>query len=297
MTASTPSRIGFVGLGRMGVPMCRRLKAAGFAVTAYARNAAGRDKAAALDVPAVDSLAAVAAASDAVITAITDDKALLDVVADDDGLAAQMVPGALLIETSTVSPAASAAAAARLAAGGIAYLRSPVSGSTVTAEAGALTVLVSGPADGFEAARPIYEAFSKKQYHLGDGEQARYLKLALNAMVGATSALLGEALTLARKGGVETATALEVINNSAVASPLIGYKTQTVVTGNYAPAFTVTGMMKDFDLALGIGRGEHVPLPLLAMIRQEYEAAFAAGGGEDDFFVLVREALRAARLE
>jgi len=169
-----------------------------------------------------------------------------------------------------------------------------VSGSTATAEAGALTILASGPRPAFDAVLPVYAAFSKKQYHVGDAEQARYLKLALNAMVGATSALVGEALTLAQSGGVELGAALEVFNNSAVASPLIAYKTKMMTTGDYTPAFEVTGMMKDFDLVLGVGRQEHLPLPLMAQVRQHYEAAYAAGAGDRDFFVLVREAARIA---
>jgi 3-hydroxyisobutyrate dehydrogenase-like beta-hydroxyacid dehydrogenase len=104
-------------------------------------------------------------------------------------------------------------------------------------------------------------------------------------------------LTLARAGGVEMADALEVINNSAVASPLIGYKTKMMTTGDYTPAFEVTGMMKDFDLALGVGRSEHLPMPIIAQVRQQYEAAYAAGAKDLDFFVLVREAARIAGIK
>lgn len=297
MTSIATPRLGFIGLGKMGTPMCRRLKAAGFAVAAYARNDAGAAKAEALGVPAIRSLAELAGASDVIVSAILNDAALRDIVSGAEGLGAHMTAGSVLIETSTVSPEASAAAAAALGAAGVSYLRSPVSGSTATAEAGALTVLVSGPQAAYEAMIPVYAAFSKKQYRVGEAEQARYLKLALNAMVGATSAIVGEALTLARAGGVDMATALEVINNSAVASPLIGYKTAMVTAGNYAPAFEVAGMMKDFDLALGVGRSAHLPLPLIAQVRQQYEAAYAAGAGEEDFFVLVREAARLAGLK
>ena len=132
------------------------------------------------------------------------------------------------------------------------------------AEAGQLTVLASGPRAAYEACLPLYAAFSKMQYHVGMGEESRYLKIVLNAMVGATSALLAEALTVGLKGGLDLAAMLEVINNSAVASPLIGYKTKMLCSGDFTPAFPVTGMMKDFDIALEIGRAEHIPLPLTA---------------------------------
>lgn len=297
MNDTPKPHIGFIGLGKMGTPMCRHIRAAGYEVTGFVRNEAGRDKAASLGIRTEDSISGLAASCGIVVSAIIDDKALADIVSGIGGLARHMKPGSTLIETSTVSPAASATAAALLDAAGITYLRSPVSGSTATAEAAALTVLVSGPREGFDAALPVFATFSKKQYHVGVAEQARYLKLTLNAMVGATSALLAEALTIAMKGGLDMATTLEVMNNSAVASPLIGYKTQMLISGDYTPAFPVTGMIKDFDLALGVGQSEHLPLPLIAQVRQNYEAAYAAGAAEEDFFVLVRQAARIAGLK
>ena len=296
MTTMKP-RIGWVGLGKMGVPICRHIRQAGYEVTAYVRNEAGRASAAKLGVQQADSLAGLAATSDVIFSAISDDAALDDIVSGATGLAAHMKAGQVLIETSTVSPAASARAAAALDRCGAAYLRSPVSGSTATAEARQLTVLVSGPKDTFVAAMPLFETFSKKQFHVGGGEQARYLKIAINAMVAATSALVAEALTLGRKGGLDAATMLDVINNSAVASPLIGYKTKMLVSGDFTPAFSVTQMMKDIDIALSVGRAEHCPLPLTSHIRQQYEAAYAGGNGENDFFVLAREQARLAGLE
>jgi 3-hydroxyisobutyrate dehydrogenase-like beta-hydroxyacid dehydrogenase len=115
------------------------------------------------------------------------------------------------------------------------------------------------------------------------------LKLAINGMVGATAALLAEALAFAGKGGVAPAAALEVIGQSAVASPVIGYKRDMIVRGDYAPNFTVEQMMKDFDILLSVGRAVHSPLPLAAQIRQQYEAAWLNGQAQKDFFVLVKE--------
>jgi 3-hydroxyisobutyrate dehydrogenase-like beta-hydroxyacid dehydrogenase len=282
-------RVGFVGLGKMGTPMCRHISAVGFDVTAFVRNDAGRAKAVAIGVNAADTLAEVTLGANVVISAITDDQAMINIVSGPAGLAANMKRGSTLIETSTVSPQASEQVAQLLSAAGIDYLRSPVSGSTATAEARQLTVLASGPRGCFDRSLPILQCFSAKQYHVGEGEQARYLKLVLNTMVGATSALLAEALAIGRSGGLDMATMLEVVNNSAVASPLIRYKTQMITDDNYASAFPVTGMMKDFDIALALAREQHVPLPLLSHIRQSYEAAFVNGAGDQDFFVLVKQ--------
>jgi 3-hydroxyisobutyrate dehydrogenase-like beta-hydroxyacid dehydrogenase len=278
-------RVGFVGLGKMGTPMCRHIRAAGNDVTAYVRNDTGRAKAALIDVRAAETLSALAMQCNVVVSTLTDDDAMLDVAR---GLVAHMKPGSTFIETSTVSPMASELVAQLMSAAGVDYLRSPVSGSTATAEVRQLTVLASGARACFEKSLPILQCFSAKQYYVGEADQARYLKLVLNAMVGATSALVAEALAIGRSAGMDMATMLEVVNNSAVASPLIRYKTQMITDGNFTAAFPVSGMMKDFDIALSVGREQHIPLPLLSLIRQSYEAAFNSGLGDKDFFVLVK---------
>jgi 3-hydroxyisobutyrate dehydrogenase-like beta-hydroxyacid dehydrogenase len=288
MDKARKMRIGFVGLGSMGTPMCKHIRAAGHDVTAFVRSDAGREKAASIDAKAARTIAGLADAADLVLSAVTDDSALLDIVAGPDGLAAHMPRGSIFVDTSTVSPKASERAASLMEAAGIGYLRSPVSGSTATAEAKKLTVLASGPRKVFDRALPVLQTFSAKQYHVGEGGEARYLKLALNALVGATSALVSEALAIGRSGGLDMAAMLEVINNSAVASPLISYKTRMMLDDDYTPAFPVTGMMKDLDLALAVARDGHVPVYALSAVRQSFESAFADGDGDHDFFVLVK---------
>jgi 3-hydroxyisobutyrate dehydrogenase-like beta-hydroxyacid dehydrogenase len=114
-------------------------------------------------------------------------------------------------------------------------------------------------------------------------------------MVGATSALLAEVLALAGKGGVSAATALEVISQSAVASPVIGYKREMIEKDDYTASFTVEQMMKDFDILLSVGRAIHAPLPLTSQIRQQYEAAWLNGLADRDFFVLVQQTAELTR--
>ena len=106
-------------------------------------------------------------------------------------------------------------------------------------------------------------------------------------------ALLAEALALGERGGLDRATMLDVILQSAVASPLIGYKRDMLVRGDFTPAFSVSQMMKDIDIILSVGRADHVPLPVNALVRQIYEQAYRGGRGEADFFALVEDASRA----
>lgn len=284
----TKEPIGFVGLGKMGLPIARRLAAAGHPISAWARTTRSADTADAEGFASQPDLAEVARRCSIVIAAVPDDVALAGLIAA--GLARGMAPRAVFIDLSTVSPAASASVARELDAVGATYLRSPVSGSTAAAVAGTLTAIVSGPKPAFDLMAPVYEIFTAKRFHVGGAEEARYLKLAINSMLGATSALLAEALALGEKGGLDRATMLDVVLSSAVASPLIGYKRDMLVRGDFTPAFSVAQMMKDIDIILSVGRTDHVPMPVNALIRQIYEQAYHSGRGDADFFALAGEA-------
>jgi 3-hydroxyisobutyrate dehydrogenase-like beta-hydroxyacid dehydrogenase len=204
--------------------------------------------------------------------------------------------GAMLIETSTVSPGISRRVGEAASAARVHYLRSPVSGSVQTAAEGKLIALASGPRNVFEVAKELIEAYAAKTFWVGQHEEARYLKLMLNTLTGATSALLAEALSLGRSGGLSTETMLDVLSDTGLYSALIAYKHPSLVRGDYTAAFSVTQMAKDFDLIVDTARYAHVPLFLAALIRQKYEAAIAQGAGEQDYFCLYDQQLKLSGL-
>jgi 3-hydroxyisobutyrate dehydrogenase-like beta-hydroxyacid dehydrogenase len=280
-------KIAWIGAGKMGLPICKRLKAAGHDVRILARRPEQAKTLGELGFAVNSTVPALISEADIVFTSVSDDQALHDVVLNKAFISA-LSPSAAFIDMSTVSPAISAEIANHLA--GITYLRSPVSGSTGMAEAGTLTALVSGPKRAFDSLSNIFAVFSKSAFHLGEGEEARFLKLAINSMVAATSALLGEALAFGLKGGMTHAAMLDVITQSAVASPLIGYKKDMIISGDYKPAATLNMLKKDLDLLLATAQGQHTPLPVNSLIRDIYAAASEQGLGEKDFFVLVQEA-------
>lgn len=281
-------RIAWIGAGKMGLPVCHRLKAHGHDVRVLARRPAQAEALRAAGFAVASDVPTLIREVDVVFTCVSDDAALADVVLN-EGFSAAFPAAATLIDMSTVSPAISAAVSAHLGPAAR-YLRAPVSGSTVMAEAGTLTALVSGARAAFDSMADIFAAFTKAAFYLGAAEQARYLKLAINSMVAATSVLLGEALALGRKGGLDDATMLDVITQSAVASPLIGYKKAMVVSGSYAPAATLDMLRKDVELFLAAGQQLGLALPAGELVRATYDRAAARGLGEQDFFVLVREA-------
>jgi 3-hydroxyisobutyrate dehydrogenase-like beta-hydroxyacid dehydrogenase len=286
------TKIAWIGAGKMGLPICKRLKAAGHDVRVLARRPEQAQALGELGFAVSGTVPDLVANADIVFTAVSDDQALHDVVVN-SAFTSALSQSAIYIDMSTVSPSISEKIAAHLPAS-IAYLRSPVSGSTGMAEAGTLTALVSGPKLAFVDMTDIFAVFTKKAFHLGEGEEARFLKLAINSMVAATSALLGEALAFGLKGGMTHAAMLDVITQSAVASPLIGYKKDMIISGDYRPAATLNMLKKDLDLLLATAQQQHTLLPVNSMIRDIYAAASDKGLGEKDFFVLVQGAEKAS---
>lgn len=287
MTVANGESVGWIGLGKMGTPMAANLLAAGHRLMVYNRSAtraAALVEKGAVLAPSVPALASECAS---VLSMVSDDVALESITLGAGGLFAAAKPGLVFIDMSTVSPTLSERIAAGALEKGIHYLRAPVSGSTTTAVAGALTILVSGPSEAYERCLPLFQAMGKKLYYLGAAEQARYLKVVINMMLGVTAAMMGEALALGERGGVEWAQMIEVINNSVVGSPLLAYKADMLTTRNFAPMFTASQMAKDFDLALEAGRNTNVPMPLAAVSRQFLGAMIASGRGELDFFAYV----------
>ncbi|MGV8954415.1 MAG: NAD(P)-dependent oxidoreductase, partial [Cypionkella sp.] len=167
-------------------------------------------------------------------------------------------------------------------------LRAPLSGSTAMAENATLTVLASGDQAAWDAVLPLLKLLSSRQFYLGAGDEARYMKLVINTLVGATSAILAEAIALGVSGGLSRSSMMEVICESAVASPLLKYKSAAVVAADYQPAFSVAQMIKDFSLISDAGRSNDVPLLVTGMILELYRAAANSGLREEDFFALVK---------
>jgi 3-hydroxyisobutyrate dehydrogenase-like beta-hydroxyacid dehydrogenase len=282
----TLTRVGWIGVGKMGLPICKRLQSAGFKVRALCRNGASESIATTNGFEVARTIGETAESADLVVSAISDDKALAAITFAEGGLKDSLNRQQIYVDMSTVSPEASAKVAEALSRIGCAYLRAPVSGSTATATQGALTALVSGPAEAFGAMADFFAAFTKKAFLVGSGEEARYLKLSINAMLGATSAFLAESLMLARKGGMDIQTIMSVVSESVVASPLIQYKQGAITTGDYTAAFSVEQMLKDLDLIEQAASATSCEMPLISNIRNVYRGALARGLGDQDFFVL-----------
>jgi 3-hydroxyisobutyrate dehydrogenase-like beta-hydroxyacid dehydrogenase len=278
--------VGWIGLGKLGLPIAGRVAASGFPVFGHDRAADRLGMAAALGIEPSEVRGACSA--DVVFSSLPDDRALLEATAGDGGLLAAMREGAIFVETSTVGPEASAEVGRRAAERGVRYLRLPISGNASIAHTGNLTCFASGPREAFETAQPVLEKFTRAQLWLGEGEEARYAKLAVNLMLAVTAAMMGESLALARKGNIGWQQILDVLADSAAASPMVKYKVEPLAARDFSATFSCRQMAKDLDLILAAGHTHDIPMPLAALTRETYAALIGRGEGEQDFTATVR---------
>jgi 3-hydroxyisobutyrate dehydrogenase-like beta-hydroxyacid dehydrogenase len=289
-------QVAVLGLGAMGSAIARRLEAVDLELRVYNRSPEPAREFAERGVSVASIPREAAEGVELVISMLADAPAVEAVLCGDEGVLSAARPPRVIVEMSTIDVATSARIALRAEEAGAAYLRAPVSGNPSVVAAGNLTILVSGDADAVERARPVLMAIGPTLFHLGGGEQARVMKLALNLMVGATAQLLAEALILGEANGLARARMLEVIAASAVGSPLVKYKTDALVAEDYSSTFTARLMHKDLRVAVECANASGVPVPVTALVQQLLQGCLGSGMAELDFAVLVPRLAREAGL-
>ena len=275
--------MGLIGLGNMGTAFAERLLVAGFDLVVHNRSREKTEPLAARGAVVAETVAELAGAVDVVLTSLSDDDALESVAAAATGAAR---PGTVLVDLSTVSPGASARVALLAERASVRYLRAPVSGNPGVVRAGNLAFIVSGPRDALERAEPVLHAIGPTLHVVGDGEQARVVKLAINLVVAGLAQLMSEALVLGEAAGVSRTALLETMGDSAAGAPFVKYKTGPLLRDDYSATFTTTLMEKDIDLVLETAETVGVRLPLAAEIKALVRSAIEAGYGDDDLMAL-----------
>jgi 3-hydroxyisobutyrate dehydrogenase-like beta-hydroxyacid dehydrogenase len=278
--------VGFVGLGVMGSRMAKRLLDAGHEVHGWNRTT---EKAAWLVEAGLrleDTPRAVAEAADVTFTMLTDTKALRAVTQGDDGILAALGPGKVYVDMSTVSPAASREVAAEVASRGASMLDAPVSGSVITLEEGRLSVMVGGDEETVARVEPILLDIGRKVTRVGGNGQAVLMKIATNLSLAVQMLAFSEGVLLAEKGGIARETAVEVLLNSVIASPMVKYRGPFVLGMPEEAWFNVNMMQKDMLLALEMGRELDVPLPTTAVTNELLTASRGIGLAEEDFAIV-----------
>ena len=293
----TKIRVGFIGIGAMGTPISHNLLKAGFPLTVYDRFAAQTEPFAALGVPVGASCADVARKCDVVFTMIGQVAEELEAVLGPGGVLEGAHPGLTLIDLSTVGIAASKTMAAAAKAKGVAFLDATVNGSVGPAREATMQLMVGGDAAALEAVMPVLRAISAKVHHLGPNGAGSAMKMVINLMIGMTVLTIAETLTLGRQAGLDPNQMLEILGETAVASPHLKNKGRMMIEGRFEPAFALKYMQKDFDLIMQAAHDLKMPLFTSAIAHQVYTAANVAGYGDLDYGAVVKFVEAAAAMK
>ena len=280
-------RVGFVGLGVMGKPMARNLMRAGFALRAHSRSSPPVDALEADGAVRASSPADVAASSDVVITMVPDTPDVERVLFGDRGVVAGAAEGVLVIDMSTIDPIATRSFAERLAANGVAMLDAPVSGGQVGAEAGTLSIMVGGPEESFERARPLFEAMGSTIVHVGPSGAGQVAKACNQLVIASAVEAVGEAFVLAAKAGVDPAKVREALLGGFAGSKVLELHGQRMLDGAFDPGFRSALMAKDGRIVLEAAERLGAPIPAFRAVAERLDAMLPAGRGELDYAALV----------
>jgi 3-hydroxyisobutyrate dehydrogenase len=282
--------VGFVGLGVMGLPMARHLVSAGHRVTVASRSPGPVAQAVSFGAVAASDASGVAAASEVVVLCVPSSP---DVVAVVDVMLPALGPGKTVVDCSTIDPDVERAQHSRVAAVGGGYLDAPVSGGSVGAENGTLTLMVGGDAAVLDAARPALAAFSRLVVHVGGAGMGQVVKLCNNLLYAAQMQATAEAFTLASRSGADLGKTLEVLLHStgdctAVRTrvPFEGVQPDAPASNGWRPGFAADLMAKDLDLALAYAERTGVDLASTRLVRETLRAVADAGMGREDFSAL-----------
>ncbi len=289
-------RLGWLGTGRMGTELVRRLLSGGCDVSVYNRTRAKAQPLSALGAKLVDS-AADLARCDIVFTTVGTSQDLIDAVLGPAGLMSEVAAPSILVDCSTISAEASAQIRQEVAARGTTLLAAPVMGNPRVARAGLMTLAVSGPRAAFDAAEPYLTVLGAGATYVGEDELARIVKLCHNLFLGTVAQSMAEITILAEKSGVTRQAFLACINSSVMGSLFTRYKAPAFVNLDFTPTFTATLLRKDFDLGLAAAREREVPLPVASLVHQIVQGLVGRGYGEQDFAALLRLEAESAGLD
>ena len=300
MTAAKvkPARLGWIGTGRMGFEMARRLAKGGCDITIWNRTRAKAEPLAKDGAKIADKLTELAGC-DIVFCMVSTWDDVKQVIAGPQGLLSKAKGGAprMVVECSSISLEGSAELRQILASRGTQMLAAPVSGNAKVIKAGKLTIVASGPKAAYDAAAPYLDMMGQGSSYVGEGELARIVKICHNAMLGVVTQCMAEVTVLAQKAGVPRHAFLDFLNKSVMGSTFTRYKAPAFVNLDFKVTFTPYLLRKDLDLGLEAGRRFEVPMPLASITRDLVQSMMGKGMTEQDFATLLVQQAQASGIE
>ncbi len=288
------STIGFIGLGIMGAPMAGHLIDGGHEVITHIHKTPVPDDLKAKGVTEKPSLKAVAQAADVIITVVPDTPQVEHVLFTDDGIAAGLSEGKLVIDMSSISPIDTKVFAEKVAGKGCDYVDAPVSGGQIGAEAGSLTIMVGATDKGFSRARPLFELMGKNITHVGPIGAGQTTKVANQIIVALNIEAVAEALLFASKAGADPAKVRQALKGGIASSKILELHAERMINRTFDPGFRIKLHQKDLNLALQSAREMGLSLPNTATAQELFNSCAAHGGSDDDHSALVKALERLA---
>ncbi len=286
-------KIGWIGTGRMGFAMARRLLDRGCDLAVYNRTRSKAEPLADSGATIVDSPAELAD-RDIVFTMVSGPEDLLEVICGQNGLLSASGAPQMVVDCSSVSEEGSLKVRNVLDERGAAMLSAPVSGNAKVVQAGMLTMVVSGPENAFAVAEPYLNVLGRGVTYVGEGELARMVKICHNVLLGVVTQCLAEITVLAEKGGVPRHALLDFINNSVMGSIFSRYKSPAFVNLDWTPTFTPILLRKDLDLGLAAGARLGVPMAVAQATRDLVDQVINNGNTDCDFSILLEQQAEAS---
>jgi 3-hydroxyisobutyrate dehydrogenase len=296
LSSGKNAKIGWIGAGRMGFEMARRLAKGGCDIAVWNRTRAKAEPLAKDGAKIVDSLPELAG-RDIVFCMVSTYDDVKEVIAGTKGLLSGPGKPRMVVECSSISLEGSADLRKILAAKGVELLSAPVSGNAKVIKAGKLTFVVSGPKSAYDAAAPYLEMMGQGSSYVGEGELSRIVKICHNVMLGVVTQCMAEITVLAQKAGVPRHAFLDFLNKSVMGSTFTRYKTPAFVNLDFHVTFTPYLLRKDMDLGLAAGRNFEVPMPLASLTRDVIQSMMGAGMTEEDFSALLLQQAKASGIE
>ena len=296
MTASKVVKLGWIGAGRMGFEMARRLAKAGCDLTVWNRTRPKAEPLAKDGAKIADDLPELGGC-DIVFCMVSTYDDVKEVIAGPKGLLSGSARPKMVVECSSISLEGSAELRKILSTKGVELLSAPVSGNAKVIKAGKLTLVVSGPKSAYDTAAPYLDMMGQGSSYVGEGELSRIVKICHNVMLGVVTQCMAEITVLAQKAGVPRHAFLDFLNKSVMGSTFTRYKAPAFVNLDFHVTFTPYLLRKDMDLGLEAGRKLEVPMPLASITRDLIQSMMGAGMTEEDFSTLLLQQAKASGIE
>jgi 3-hydroxyisobutyrate dehydrogenase-like beta-hydroxyacid dehydrogenase len=281
-------RVGFIGLGTMGLPMANNLLKNGYELIIYNRTEEKMSFLREQGATVAHSPRDVAQKSEVVFTMLTADAAVEEVILGENGVLEGAEPGLIVVDSSTISPATSKKVAEELARLDVEMLDAPVTGSEPQAIEGILTFMVGGKKEIFERCQPLFSVMGQNAFYMGEHGKGSYTKLANNTMAAINLLSFSEGLTMATKAGIDPETFVKVVSGGGARSGMVESKSAKIINRDFKPHFMTQLIHKDLGLASNVAKELEIPTPVLGLVKEIFQMAKARGYGSEDMSAIIK---------